>query len=60
MADAVRVYRDSLGEYRWTRRTPTGHTTRESDTSHHTRDEAIADAVHHNTDSNYQLECART
>jgi hypothetical protein len=55
--DTVRIYRDSLGEWRWTRRTPSGATVSEGNRSHPTRD----DVAHHNPDtSRYLVETART
>lgn len=59
--DTVRLYRDSLGEYRWTRRTPNGHTVAESAAGHHTETAATDDLERRNPDpTTYRLEIART
>lgn len=59
--DTVRIYQDSLGEWRWIRRTPTGRTVNESAAGFPTRGAANADNSFWNQDTlNYLLEQART
>lgn len=58
--DTIRIYRDSLGEYRWTRRTPTGHTINESTHGWPTLTQAGHDAETCNPDTHlYRREDAR-
>ncbi|KJF21951.1 hypothetical protein C7T36_18395 [Rhodococcus sp. AD45-ID] len=59
--DTVRIYRDSLGEWRWTRRTHSGATVSEANRSHPTRTATRDDVAHHNPDTaRYLVETART
>lgn len=59
--DTVRLYRDSLGEYRWTRRAPGGRTIAESAQAHPNEPTATRDLERANPDpSTYRLEIART
>ncbi|MDI9914378.1 hypothetical protein [Rhodococcus sp. IEGM 1379] len=59
--DTIRIYRDSLGEWRWIRRTPAGATVSESRTAHTARAAARIDVAHHNPDpATYLVEIART
>ena len=59
--DTVRIYKDSLGEWRWIRRTSTGRTVNESAAGFPTRGAANADNSFWNQDTHhYLLEQART
>ncbi|MGW6376254.1 hypothetical protein ACWFRB_09345 [Rhodococcus sp. NPDC055112] len=59
--DTVRLYQDSLGEYRWIRRAPGGRTIAESAQAYPNETTATRDLERANPDpSSYRLEIART
>lgn len=57
--DTIRVYRDSLGEWRWTRRAPAGRTLAESPAGWADEHACRAAARIANPDTNYRIETAR-
>lgn len=57
--DTVRVYRDSLGEWRWTRRAPAGRTLAESHAGWADEHTCRAAARIANPDTNHRIETAR-
>lgn len=57
--DTIRVYRDSLGEWRWTRRAPAGTTIAESPAGWADEHTCRAAARIANPDTNYRIETAR-